>query len=201
MRLRSLKISSEGQSLIELAMVLPLLLLLGLGVFEFSRALYVENTIANMSREGANLFSRTLTDPHDIINTLISTAPSSMGMGNTNSIVYITKVSGLANGNIEIIEQHRPIAPGAYQPASRVPTNTAGTGPCPLTACSPWVNGTCIPVANSRPLACLKNLNLPITALAVGRNAFVVEVFYKEDTIFKNMGINIKPDMYSITIF
>jgi len=202
---RSFKISSRGQSLIELAMVLPLLFVLGLGVFEFSRTLFAQNTILNMSREGANLFSRTVTAPQDIINTLRATASSSLSMTNANSIIYITRVSGRADGNIEIIDQYRPNPLGTYTPASRVPTTTAGTGNCTMTTCPAWVNGACSPPAGSRPLACLKNLNLPQFALASGRTAFVVEVFYLESTIFNKIGnyfsINIKPDIYAITIF
>jgi Flp pilus assembly protein TadG len=203
MRLRSLKLSSEGQSLIELAIALPLLVMLGLFVFEFSRALYAENTIVNMGREGANLFSRTNNDPHDIITILRATAPASLHMDGTNSIIYITKVSGKADGsgNVEIVEQHRPHPLGAYTPASRLPTTTSGRGSCVTTVCSPWVNDTCTPPANSRPLACLNNLNLAVNSLPAGSNAFVVEVFFRHDTIFNNIGIGIKPDMYSIAIF
>jgi len=42
-----------GQALVELAIILPLLLLLILGVFEFGRAMYVKNTLTHAARAGA----------------------------------------------------------------------------------------------------------------------------------------------------
>ncbi|HWR59079.1 MAG TPA: TadE/TadG family type IV pilus assembly protein, partial [Thermodesulfovibrionales bacterium] len=132
----------RGQSFIELAIVLPLLILLGLGVFEFSRMLYAKNAIINMSREGANLASRTLTAPQDIMNALASTAPQSLNMS-ANGMIYITQVGGRADGNIEVITQYKWLLAGVSPiPASKV-----------LGACTPYVSGACTP--NPRPLASL----------------------------------------------
>jgi len=43
----------KGQALVELALILPLLLLLVFGIIEFGRALYIKNTLSNAAREGA----------------------------------------------------------------------------------------------------------------------------------------------------
>jgi len=45
--------SEKGQALVELALVLPLLLLLLMGIFEFGRIFFDYLCIANASREGA----------------------------------------------------------------------------------------------------------------------------------------------------
>ena len=82
-----------GQSMVELALVLPLLVLLVLGVFDFSRAIQANNIITNMSREGANLAARSTIAPQDIMNSLASTAqPLSM---DTNGTMYLTQVTGV----------------------------------------------------------------------------------------------------------
>ncbi len=47
----------RGQSLVEFAMVLPLLLLIALGVVEFGRAYYQYNTLTKAVREGARYMS------------------------------------------------------------------------------------------------------------------------------------------------
>lgn len=44
---------SKGQALVEMAIILPLLLLLVLGVFEFGRAMYIKNTLTHAARAGA----------------------------------------------------------------------------------------------------------------------------------------------------
>src|SRR5262245_25103904 len=47
----------QGQSLVEFAMVLPLLLVIGLGTVEFGRAYYQYNTLTKAVREGARYMS------------------------------------------------------------------------------------------------------------------------------------------------
>lgn len=44
-----------GQSMVEVAFVLPVLLLILLGIFDFGRAIYAYNTVANAAREAARL--------------------------------------------------------------------------------------------------------------------------------------------------
>jgi Flp pilus assembly protein TadG len=45
----------EGQSLVEVALVLPVLLLILLGIFDFGRAVYAYNAVSNASREAVRL--------------------------------------------------------------------------------------------------------------------------------------------------
>ena len=51
-RLRS---AARGQGLVEFAVVLPVILLLFLGIFDFGRAVFAVNTVANAAREGARV--------------------------------------------------------------------------------------------------------------------------------------------------
>lgn len=45
----------RGQSLVEFALVLPVLLLLFMGILDFGRAVYAYNTLSNAAREGARV--------------------------------------------------------------------------------------------------------------------------------------------------
>jgi Flp pilus assembly protein TadG len=45
--------NSEGQALVEMAIILPLLFLLVLGIFEFGRLMYTQNTLTHAARAGA----------------------------------------------------------------------------------------------------------------------------------------------------
>lgn len=45
----------RGQTMVEFALVLPVLILLLVGIFDFGRAIYAYNTINNAAREGARL--------------------------------------------------------------------------------------------------------------------------------------------------
>jgi Flp pilus assembly protein TadG len=49
---------SSGQALIEAAITLLVLVVMMMGIFDYSRSIHAESIITNMSREGANLISR-----------------------------------------------------------------------------------------------------------------------------------------------
>lgn len=188
-----------GQSVLELALILPLILLLALGVFEFGRAIHAKNMIINMSREGANLASRTLRDPQYIMNALDSTSqPLKMS---SNGMMYITEVSGMSDGKIRVFKQYRWNNHPVTYPPSRVPG----------VACTPWVNDVCIPSPgdpNSRPEVDYSVLNLNMCDLGGAacpdspsvQIAYTAEVFYDYQVIFSSI-INYSPKMYSITVF
>jgi Flp pilus assembly protein TadG len=57
--------SDSGQGLVEFAVVIPVILLLFLGIFDFGRAIYAFNTVANAAREGARVAAvdQVLTSP------------------------------------------------------------------------------------------------------------------------------------------
>jgi Flp pilus assembly protein TadG len=46
---------TEGQSLAEFAIVLPVLLVIFMGILDFGRAIYAYNTLSNAAREGARV--------------------------------------------------------------------------------------------------------------------------------------------------
>jgi hypothetical protein len=46
---------ARGQSLVELALVLPIILLLFMAIFDFSRAIFAYNTVSNAARDGARI--------------------------------------------------------------------------------------------------------------------------------------------------
>ncbi|MEN6328104.1 MAG: TadE family protein [Syntrophomonas sp.] len=61
-KMRSLLFREEGQSLVEFAMVLPLLLLLLMGIIEFGRIISAYMVINNLAREGARFAAVGKTD-------------------------------------------------------------------------------------------------------------------------------------------
>jgi Flp pilus assembly protein TadG len=58
----TMKLSNQkGQALVELAIILPLLVLLVFGVFEFGRVMYIKNTLNYAARLGARYASTSST--------------------------------------------------------------------------------------------------------------------------------------------
>lgn len=70
----------KGQALVEAAIILPLLLLLIMGIFEFGRAMFLKNTLNNAARAGAR--TAVVTPKFD------ATHPA--GMSNTDSTKTLT---------------------------------------------------------------------------------------------------------------
>jgi uncharacterized protein (UPF0333 family) len=71
---------TRGQAMAEFALLLPVLLLLALGIFEFGRAYYTYSAIANAARESARYGAVSAKDKSKIINAGISAA---VGLGLT----------------------------------------------------------------------------------------------------------------------
>lgn len=94
----------KGAAAVEMALILPLLLVVAFGLFEFARGILANNVITGMSREGANLYSRTGTPPGDIMTALASTA-SQVNMVD-NGIIYMTRIQQ-TGGKPQVLEQFR----------------------------------------------------------------------------------------------
>jgi Flp pilus assembly protein TadG len=161
----------SGQSLVELALVLPVLVILTLGLIDLSRAIQAHNAIVNMSREGANLASRTLlmqqtTDGAQMImNTLAGTAPS-LAM-KTDGTMYVTQVE--ANGGVASVKSQTAWAQNHSAPPSAVSDSSLAT-----------ILGT-IPISDKGTV-------------------WIFEVFYKYHSMFAPSRA-FEPQLHSIAIF
>jgi len=95
-RNRKNRTSQRGQSLLEFAMTLPLLLLIVLGVIEFGRAYFQYNTLSKAVRQGARYMSMHAYDPIELTRTQnITVYGNREGTGSPC-------LPGLAAGNITI---------------------------------------------------------------------------------------------------
>ena len=54
-------LDARGQSLVEFAFLMPLILVVALGVIEFGYALLDQHVVTKLTREGSNLISRDTT--------------------------------------------------------------------------------------------------------------------------------------------
>jgi Flp pilus assembly protein TadG len=186
--------AAQGQSLIELAIILPVLLMLALGVVDYARAIQFNNILVAMSREGANLASRTTETPQNIIAALNNTAePLVMA---TDGRVYITKIMG--RKVVPTCIDAPPTFCATYpqvQAQTRAITGDA-TLPSRVWACSTsWLgDGSCNPV----PAWVAPTATLPMT-LSDGEIVFAVETLY-DYTVIVNYVMATGPKLYSLTV-
>ena len=186
---------SDGAALVELAIILPLLLLLAFGVFEFGRAIQAKNIIVNMSREGANLAARTQEIPQTIMTAIASTAdPLNMG---ANGMIFMTEVMGVDDGtstntvNPIVQEQYRYVG-GGYAATSRV-----------WGACTSWTDGKC--TVSGNPIADLEGDGAGTysgmeLSLKDGQTVYAVEIFYDYAPIISYVMKN-NLEIYSRNVF
>ncbi|MFA6069067.1 hypothetical protein AKG95_19645 [Janthinobacterium lividum] len=192
--------AARGIAALEFAIVLPLLAVLLFMVVDLSRAIQTKIILLNISREGANLASRSTTDlngsSQTIMNALAaSTPPLDM---NKRGMIYITKIMGYtAKSGLRniVLEQYRWDAgakASGYLPASQV------------WQCGTWSNGTCIKIAQaeSAPVVSLMS-----GQLSDGELIYAVETFYNFDMLFGTLKIGnsttpvLGPNLYSMTVF
>lgn len=93
-----LETKSSGQSLVELTLVLPILILILAGTLDLGRLLESYVTLTNAAREGARLGAETPTNPTGIKNQVIAEANGS-GYTITTSMITILTPSGTTSGN------------------------------------------------------------------------------------------------------
>ncbi|MCX7187349.1 MAG: TadE/TadG family type IV pilus assembly protein [Methylophilaceae bacterium] len=177
----------KGQSLVEFAILLPLLLILALGVVDFSRAIQFNNILVAMSREGANLAARSSESHPNIIRALINTA-SPLTMSNSGQI-YITRIVGtLINGKVSpIVQTQTRAVNGGNNLPSKIWT-------CPNSFSS--TDGTCTKPSGGWANATATLLNL---TLSDGEEVYAVETLYNYDVIM-NYVMQSGPQLYSLTI-
>ncbi|KAA0890553.1 pilus assembly protein [Oryzomonas rubra] len=90
---------SKGQALVELALILPILLLLILGVIEFGRAFYMKNTLTNAVRHAARKAAVNTSWNQDTIRFwTYSAVPSSWQNTTLITAVQVTPISPPLSG-------------------------------------------------------------------------------------------------------
>lgn len=172
--------AQRGVAAIEMAFFLPVLLMILLGIIDFSRAIHFDNILIHMSREGANLAARggSRSSPQDVISALSQTAqPLTMA---SSGMIYITRAEGQADGSARVTEQYR-----AAQGDSSIDSR--------LFTCSAWDgNNACQIPVGAGPVI---NLGTPLTP---GSVVNIVETEYEMELV-TGFIFNARPELYSRT--
>jgi hypothetical protein len=162
-----------GAALVEFVIVVPILLVLLFGVFEFGRVLQYNTIIVNMGREGGNLAARTFIDDYQEIMDKLALTADPLDMS-ANGMIYITQVEGLDDGSGKVIGHYRWLG-GGYAVSSNVWT------------CTSWeADGSC-------DLPDPAIADIPMT-LDKGEIVYAVEVFYNYHMVFTDY-LQIGPDI------
>ncbi|MGH8637264.1 MAG: TadE/TadG family type IV pilus assembly protein [Burkholderiales bacterium] len=188
--------AASGQSLIEAAMVTPLLVVIALGVVEVGYALLDQHVVTRLTREGSNLISRdTPLQTAAQVMRGIASRPVNFDNGTSKVIFSVLKrgeTTGTANYDRIILYQRYEY--GSYGGSSKLATAGGGSfgGPPNYEA------------ANSDNNTGLRVTNVPADLVAVkGGLIYVTEIYTRHSlmTPLNRFGITVPETMYSIAYF
>jgi len=193
--LKNRSFGSSGQSLVEFAMVLPLILVLVLGVVEVGYALLDAHVVTKLTREGSNLISRdtTLQDAAAAMSSM-SSRPVNFNNGSSKLIFSVIKrgaTTGTSNFNKDILYERYQIGSLSAQSA----LTTRGTGS--------FGAGPEYQAANSDSDTNLQLTNLPANMMVAGGMIYVTEIYTRHVLItpLDRFGITVPQVLYSIAYF
>jgi Flp pilus assembly protein TadG len=185
----------RGQSLVEFALILPLMLVVVLGVVEVSYALMDQHVVTKLTREGSNLISRD-TSLGDAAAVLKSMASRPVDF-DTNSKLIFTVIrkgatTGTSNYGMDIIYQR-------YEYGSLAATSALQTAGAVTFGVPPDYQA-----ANADSNTSLQLTGLPAgLVVGTGSMVYVTEVFTKHELItpFDKFGVKVPEILYSIAYF
>jgi hypothetical protein len=193
-RFRRLLRSTSGQSMIEMAMILPFVVTLSLGVIELSYGLLDEHVVTKLTREGSNLISRdvTLSDAATAMRTM-SSAPVDFNTRSHLIFSVIKQVAtvGATNFGKPVLYQRYEF--GALAATSKILTSGSGS-----------FSGAPDYLANNSDTdANLQVTSLPANMMVNGGFLYVTEIYTKHDLItpLNRFGITVPNQLYSIAYF
>jgi hypothetical protein len=96
-KLRKLNMGKKGIAALELALILPILLVLVFGIIDFGRLIRARLIVTNVSREGGSLASRSISSGNDLLNMLRSSGtPLDF---NGSGRIYVSRIRAGTSNN------------------------------------------------------------------------------------------------------
>lgn len=89
----------QGMAIVEMALVLPLFMLLVLGIVEFGRAMMVSNLITDAAREGARLAASADSTNSEVISLVQDSISETVGIDPGNISISLTVEPGPHNAD------------------------------------------------------------------------------------------------------
>jgi Flp pilus assembly protein TadG len=188
--------ASEGQAVVETALIMPLVVVLVLGVVEFSYALLDAHVVTKATREGSNLISRNVS-LQDAVTAMknMSDRPLNFTDGSSKVIFSVLKrgaTSGTTNFNQNILYQR--LVSGTYAGTSKLTTRGAGS----------FGGAPDYQAANADTDANLQVTNVPAGLLVTTGGMIYVTEIYTAHTLLTplaNLGLSLPQTLYSIAYF
>jgi Flp pilus assembly protein TadG len=186
---------ARGQSVVEFAVILPLLLVVVLGVIEVSYALLDQHVVTKLTREGSNLISRD-TSLADAAAAMKSMSGRPVDFSTHSKMIFSVvrrgATTGTSNFNMDVLYQRYEY--GALAATSKLSTRGAGS----------YGAGPEYEAANADSDTNIQVTNLPSgIVLSTGGTIYITEIFTTHELItpFDKFGVTVPKTLYSIAYF
>jgi hypothetical protein len=190
--------SATGQSVMEMAMLLPFLTVVALGVVELSYGLLDQHIVTRLTREGANLISRDTT-LDDAYQALVGMSALPVDFNTRSKVIFSVVLhdatTGASNYDKNILYQQFQYGssgvPGSSSLSCAAGASAFGPGPEHL-------------AANADNNTALQVVGLPPgTLTSLGSYLYVTEIFTQHNllTPFNSFGVTVPSTLYSIAYF
>jgi len=185
----------SGQSVAEMAMMLPLIVTLSLGVIELSYALLDQHVVTKLSREGANLISRD-SSPDFAYQALQSMRTGNVDFLSTSKVIFtvVKQPTSGSNAGVNVVAV-RMTAGAAVGSGSAITCGGCGSnlGSSPDYAAADPDNNSALRVTGG----------VPTSSIGPGGWLYVTEIYTNHPLItpFNRLGIPVPTSLYSIAYF
>jgi Flp pilus assembly protein TadG len=182
----------RGQSIVEFAVTLPLLLVVTLGVIETAQALMAQHVITKTAREGSNMISRETPLPAagTALRTMSSDAASFDSKTKVIFSVLLRSNSGANSGQLVLYQR--------YEIGNLSLGSSQLNGSCSCSASNDYT------ATNPHNNTGLRVTNAPSDIASVpGSMIYVTEVYHAYETLtpVRSLGIGLPEILYSIAYF
>ena len=188
--------ADNGQSLVEFAFVLPLLVVLALGVVEVSWALLDQHVVTKLTREGSNLISRN-TSLQDATTAMRSMSSQPIDFNNGSRVIFSVLKKGATTGtaNFDKVILYQRYESGSLSGVKSALT-TKGTGG--------FRGAPEYEAINSDTDTRLQLATIPANlALVRGGMVYVTEIYTRHPAVtpLDRFGIKVPDTLYSVAYF
>jgi Flp pilus assembly protein TadG len=193
--MKSLLKDTRGQSVVEMAIMMPLLVIIVLGVIEVSYALLDQHVVTKMTREGSNLISRD-TSLADAANALKAMSGRPVNFSSNSKLIFSVvrrgATTGTNNYNKDVLYARYEY--GAIAGTSAISTRGSGS----------YGTGPEYEATNADGDTNIQVTTLPAgITLSTGGTLYITEIFTTHELItpFDKFGVNVPKTLYSIAYF
>lgn len=150
--MKTLRQNNSGQALLELALIMPMLMIFVFGIVDYTRAIYDQEVITNLAGEGSSIASR------------------GAGLAATAAAVWSDADIDMANNGCVIVTSVASPSSGSYKVTGQAYSTTCNSASSKI---------GCFPPPSGCGAATIPTLVQTVVQSSTNPNVYITEVYFK----------------------